>query len=386
MKKIAFVQKKIVFMLLLVISTAATAQKFNPIYTGVPSLTITPDARAGGMGDAGVATSADVNSQYWNPSKYVFMDSPGGASFSYTPWMKKIVNDINLFYLSGFYKFDDLQAVSASLRYFSLGSVDLTDDLNTNLGSVNPNEFAVDVAYSRLLSEKFSAGIALRYISSNLTGGMVEGYYTGRSIAADISATYKTPIRASNSDDGSLSFGLNISNIGSKISYDKGNNSIFIPTNMRLGTSFTYPLDEYNTITANLDLNKLLVPAKPYFENYDGGATDAQYMADLDEYNNKSPITGIFDSFSDSEELEEIACAFGLEYCYDKQFFVRGGYFYENEMKGNRKFFTAGVGFKLNMIQLDASYVIATAQTNPLDQTLRFSLSFDMNGLKDLAQ
>jgi len=371
------------------LSFAGSKDQLNPIYTGVPSLTITPDARSGGMGDVGAATSADVNSQYWNPSKYVFMDSPAGVSLSYTPWMSKIVKDINLAYLAGYYKLNDKQAISASLRYFSLGSIDLTNEDGSQIGSTTPNEFSVDVAYSRLLTERLSAGVALRYISSNLTGGMVDNYYTGTSIAADVSATYKKPIQLSTSD-GSLAFGANISNIGSKISYDKGEHNIFLPTNMRIGSSFLYPIDQYNSLTASLDLNKLLVPSKPLADNYvttnySDGYSNPSYVSDLETYNNESPISGIFKSFGDgfSEEMKEIAWAFGLEYAYNKQFMVRGGYFHESETKGNRKYFTAGVGFKLNMFQLDASYVIAAAQTNPLDQTLRFTLAFDLNGMKD---
>ncbi|MDR3705249.1 MAG: type IX secretion system outer membrane channel protein PorV [Paludibacteraceae bacterium] len=366
------------------LSFAGSKDQLNPIYTGVPSLTITPDARSGGMGDVGAATSADANSQYWNPSKYVFMDSPAGVSLSYTPWMSKIVKDINLAYLCGYYKLNDKQAISASLRYFSLGSIDLTNEDGSSIGSTTPNEFSIDVAYSRLLTERFSAGVALRYISSNLTGGMVDNYYTGTSIAADISATYKKPIQLSSSD-GSLAFGANISNIGSKVSYDKGAHNTFIPTNLRIGTSFLYPIDQYNSLTASLDLNKLLVPSKPLLSNY---SDTTAYNNDLSTYDNQSPISGMFKSFGDgfSEEMKEIAWAFGLEYAYNKQFMVRGGYFHESETKGNRKYFTAGVGFKLNMFQLDASYVIATAQTNPLDQTLRFSLAFDLNGMKDFAK
>jgi hypothetical protein len=294
------------------------------------------------------------------------------------------VKDINLAYLSGYYKLNDKQTISASLRYFSLGSIDLTNEDGSSIGSTTPNEFSVDVAYSRLLTERFSAGVALRYISSNLTGGMVDNYYTGTSIAADISATYKKPIQLSSSD-GSLAFGANISNIGSKVSYDKGEHSTFIPTNLRVGTSFLYPIDQYNSLTASLDLNKLLVPSKPLLSNY---SDTTAYNNDLTSYENQSPISGMFKSFGDgfSEEMKEIAWAFGLEYAYNKQFMVRGGYFHESETKGNRKYFTAGVGFKLNMFQLDASYVISAAQTNPLDQTLRFSLAFDLNGMKDFAK
>lgn len=367
----------------------STESRLNPLITAVPSLTITPDARAGGMGDVGAATSADVNSQHWNPSKYVFMESPGGVSFSYTPWMSKIVKDINLAYLCGYFKVAERQVISASLRYFSLGDVDLTNADGTILTSTQPSEFAVDAAYSRLLSERWAAAVALRFIYADLSGGMVEELYPGLSVSADISATYKMPLTFP-TDDGSLAFGLNISNIGSKISYDKGNTNLFIPTNMRLGTSFEYPLDKFNKFTISADINKLLIPSTPLQEGTDSLARDAYLQADED-YQNTSPLAGLFSSFGDApggfeEEMREIAWALGVEYAYNQQFFVRGGYFHESDTKGSRKFFTAGAGFKLNMFQLDASYVISTAQTNPLDQTVRFTLLFDMEGMKDLGK
>ncbi len=381
--------KKVLFFSILYLFSVSTVfaddkDGLNPIYTGVPFLGITPDARAGGMGDVGVASDPDVNSQYWNPAKYAMMESIGGIGFSFTPWMSKIVSDINLSYLAGYWKIAENQALSASLRYFSLGEVNLTEEDGSSLGTTQPYDLAVDMAYSRMLSEKWAAAVALRFIYSDLGGGLVSDMSPGSSVAADIAANYKTPITFA-TDDGSLDIGLNISNIGTKISYDDTHN-LFIPTNMRLGTSFMYPFDKFNTLSLNIDMNKLLVPSMPRLSDYDS-------LADWEEaknkYNNESVISGIFNSFSDapggfSEEIKEIAWAIGLEYVYNKQFFVRGGYFTENETKGNRNFFTAGVGFKLNMFQLDAAYVISVAQTSPLDQTLRFSLSFDMNGLKDL--
>ncbi len=351
--------------------------QLNPLITGVPSLSIAPDSRAGGMGDVGVATSPDVNSQYWNPAKYVFMESDAGFSLSYTPWLRKLVNDIDLAYLAGYWKLDDRQAVSASLRYFSLGEIVLTDEQGTPLNTAQPNEFAVDAAYSIKLSEKLSAAAAMRFIRSDLgNGGTGSEMYPGTAVAADIATYYKTPITMETTE-GSLAFGLNISNIGSKISYDQMESSNFIPTNLRLGGSFDYPLDNFNKISVSADINKLLVPTKNDMSE--------------DEYNNMAPLTGVFKSFSDapggvSEELQEIMWSIGAEYAYNNQFFVRGGYFNENQYKGNRKYFTAGAGFKLNVFQLDAAYVISTSQTNPLDQTLRFSLSFDLFGLKNLVQ
>ncbi len=360
------------------VSVSAFAEVNNPIVTAVPSLSIAPDARAGGMGDAGVATTPDVNSQYWNPAKYVFMESDAGLSISYTPWLRKLVSDIDLAYLAGYWKLDKEQAVSVSLRYFSLGEITLMDQLGYPQGSAHPNELAFDVAYSRLLSEHFSASVALRYIHSDLNNGVnLAGQtemYPGSAVAGDIAGYYKTPV-ALEGVDGTLNVGLNISNIGSKISYDKNSTSSFIPTNMRLGTSFDYPLDNYNKFSVSLDFNKLLVPT--------------QNNMTAKEYSDLSPLSGIFKSFSDApgglkEELQEVMWSLCAEYAYNNQFFVRGGYFNESQYKGNRKYFTAGAGFKLNVFQLDAAYVISTSQSNPLDQTLRFSLSFDLYGLKNL--
>ena len=342
----------------------------NPIFTAVPSLSITPDARAGGMGDVGAATSPDVYSQYWNPAKYVFLESQAGLSLSYTPWLRQLVDDIDLAYLSGYYKFDDRQAVSASLRYFSLGEITLTNQLGDFMSYANPNELAVDVAYSRMLSEFFSASVAMRFIYSDLSNGFAQDMYPGMSVAADVAGYYRRPISLS-TGEGNLAFGLNISNLGSKISYDENVTSSFVPTNMRLGTSFLYPIDDFQSITFSADLNKLLVPTP-------NATTD---------FNKVSMLSGVFMSFADApaeEELREIMWSAGAEYAYNKQFFVRAGYFHENQYKGNRQYFTAGAGFKLNVFQIDAGYVISTSQTNPLDQTLRLSLSFDLFGLSNL--
>ena len=374
----------LVIFVFVTLTVTVSAQVNNPISTAVPSLSIAPDARAGGMGDVGAATTPDVNSQYWNAAKYVFMESDAGLSVSYTPWLRKLVTDINLAYVAGYWKFDQRQALSASLRYFSLGDITLMDQLGIPQGSAHPNELAVDLAYSRLLSEKLSAAITLRYIHSDLNNGInLSGgteMYPGSSVAADLSSYYKTPITLQNVD-GTLAFGINISNIGSKISYDQNETSNFIPTNLRIGSSFDYPIDNYNKISVSADINKLLVPTPKL----------NQTAADIAAYNKLSPIAGIFQSFSDApggfkEEMEEIMWSVGAEYAYNNQFFVRGGYFNENQFKGNRKYFTAGAGFKLNVFQLDAAYVISTSQSNPLDQTLRFSLSFDLFGLKNLVR
>ena len=379
-------------LLTLVVSAQEEVNKqLNPLVTGVPSLTITPDARAGAMGDAGVATSPDINSQHWNLSKYAFMESPAGFTFSYTPWLSKLVNDINLLYAAGYWKFDEQQSVSASLRFFSLGEIKLTGERpDDDYGTAHPNELAFDLGYSRKLSDNLSAGVAFRYIRSDLNNGLnntADPMYPGNAIGADVAAYYRKPIEMS-TGDANLALGLNVSNIGSKISYDQNLTSIFIPTNFRLGGSFEYPIDDYNKFSFNLDLNKLLVPTpvKPIGdETYDS----PEYLKRREEYDQTGPIAGIFKSFGDapggmSEELKEIMWSVGAEYTYNNQFSVRGGYFNENALKGNRKYFTAGVGFKLNMFQLDAAYLISTAQSNPLDQTLRFTLGFNLDGLKNL--
>ena len=358
--------------------------QLNPLVTGVPFLTITPDARAGGMGDLGVATLPDAASQFWNPAKYAFMESEAGMTFTYTPWLRKLVSDISLSNLAGYWRFEERQTISASLRYFSLGEVILRKDPLDPAISARPSDFTFDVAYSILLSEKFSGAVALRYIWSNLGAVSEADMHPGSSFAADISAYYRTPL-AFATGDGNLAFGVNISNIGSKITYDD-NTKMFIPTNLRLGTSFDYPINSYNRISASIDLNKLLVPTRPILNNYD---TRAEYDDAVVKYSDMSPIAGIFKSFGDAprgfkEEMEEIMWSIGAEYAYNNQFFVRAGYFNEHVNKGHRKFFTAGVGFKLTAFQLDAGYVISSSQTNPLDGTLRLGLSFDFMGLKDL--
>jgi hypothetical protein len=373
--------KLLALSLIIMFSMSALAQENNSIVTAVPSLSIAPDARGGGMGDVGVATSPDVNSQYWNPAKYVFMESDAGVSVSYTPWLRKLVSDIDLAYLAGYWKFDNRQAVSMSLRYFSLGDITLMDEFGYPQGSSHPNEIAIDVAYSRLLSDKLSGSVAFRYIRSDLGNGIAQQeIYPGSAVAADVAVYYKTPIALQNTE-GVLALGANISNIGSKVSYDKKVTSNFIPTNMRLGASFDYPIDQYNKISVSTDINKLLVPTPKLNPTTE----------DLQAYSDMSPLAGIFKSFGDapggfSEEMREISWSLGAEYAYNNQLFVRGGYYNESQYKGNRKYFTAGFGFKLNVFQLDAAYVISTSQTNPLDQTLRFTLGFDIFGLKNLVK
>ncbi len=369
--------------------------EFNPIQTGVTSLGIAPDARGASMGDLGAATDPDVNSQFWNPSKYAFAYSQAGVSLSYTPWLRKLVNDIFLANLTGYWKLgsNDNQALSASLRYFSLGEVHSTDCARETT-SINPYEMAVDVGYSRKLSEKFSMGVVFRYIYSDLGYNLsdVGDNSTGASaFSADLSGYFTTyPIIGRN--ECQWSWGFDISNIGTKVAYQNGNRPAYLPTNFRLGTTFMFPLADYHTLAFSLDLNKLLVPTRPRQKDYldaDGQEDKEAYDKALQDWEDMSPITGIFKSFSDApggmkEELREITFSLGAEYSYNQQFFVRAGYYHESEFKGNRQYFGFGAGFSLNVVRLDASYMLATAQTSPLDQTLRFTLSFDMDGLRDL--
>lgn len=384
--------------MVLMASPAAMAQKedFNPVQTGVNSLNIAPDARGASMGDLGAATDPDANSQFWNPSKYAFAYSQGSVSLSYTPWLRKIVNDIFLANVAGYWKLgsQDNQALSASLRYFSLGEV--TDNYPEGSGSaqtLNPYEMSFDLGYSRKLSEKFSMGVVFRYIYSDLafSDSYAGDQNTGASaFSADISGYYTTyPIIGRN--ECQFSWGWNISNIGSKVSYNNGENPAFLPTTLRLGTSFMFPLADYHNLAISVDANKLLVPTRPREKDYDMSTTEGQreYNDALENWENMSPITGIFKSFSDapggfSEELKEISWSLGAEYSYNDQFFLRAGYYYENAMKGNRQYFGIGAGFAMNVVRLDAAYMLATAQTSPLDQTLRFTLTFDMDGLRDI--
>ncbi len=397
MKRISFILT--FFALVAMLKAQDVKNQLNPIYHGVTSLAIAPDARAGGLGDVGAATDPDVNSQFWNPAKYPFCISRAGVSLNYTPWLRQLTTDIDLANITGYYRLGDYDALSGSLRYFSLGEVQLMDDESVTF---KPYEMAVDIAYSRMLSETFSAAVALRYIYSDLAYKDDETK-PGSAFAADVALYHNGYINLSGHES-QLGWGLNINNIGSKISYDGGNTSEFIPTNLRFGLSLLVPFDEYNTMTIAADANKLLVPTRPTMEQYvkhmvetEGGEasdyeqnySDYRTWLEGEGYYNISPISGIFKSFHDApngfkEELQEIQWSVGLEYAYNNQFFLRGGYHYEHPNKGNRTYFTVGAGFKMNVFSLDASYVISTAQSNPLDQTLRFSLAFDMDGIGDL--
>lgn len=370
--------------------------EFNPVNTGVTTLSIVPDARGSSLGNLGAATDPDMNSQFWNPSKYAFGYSTGGLSLSYTPWLRKIVNDIFLANLAGYWKIGsgDNQALSASFRYFSLGEVTTSSSSESiNAQTINPYEFAFDLGYSRKLSEKFSMGVVLRYILSDLSyqdTNTGEQFKAANAFSVDL-AGYFTTFPMIGRNECQFSWGFNISNIGTKVSNDNGVTNSFLPTNLKLGMNFMFPVADYHTIGIGLDLNKLLVPTKPRQKDYDMETQEGQdaYWGAYDKWNSMSPITGIFKSFSDApggfkEEMQEIQLSLGAEYNYNQQFFLRLGYNYEHPNKGGRSYFGFGAGFSLNVVQLDASYMLATAQNSPLDQTLRFSLTFDMDGLRDL--
>lgn len=354
--------------------------KFNPVSTAVNSLKIGPDARAGGLGDIGAATDPDVNSQAWNPAKYPFCISRAGIAVNYTPWLRKIVNDIDLAYVAGYMRLGDYTAISSSLRYFSLGEVDAGENM-----SIKPYEMAFDIGVSRMLSENFSAAIALRYIRSDLSGNYSDDTKPGNAFAADVAMYYNKYVVMGNREC-QFGLGLNISNIGSKMKFGD-ENTYFIPTNLRLGVNYLIPINEYNKIAFGLDLNKLLVPTMPRQKDDESGEDYQQRLQK--DYFDMSPITGIFKSFGDapggfSEELKEIQWSFGVEYTYNDKFILRAGYHDEDKDKGNRKYFTVGAGFRMNVFSIDAGYVLSTAASNPLDQTLRVSLAFDFDGIKDL--
>ena len=377
----------VILMLPMKMAAQDKANMFNPINTSVTSQTIAPDARAAGMGDVGAATDPDVVSQYWNPAKYPFTISRAGVSLNYTPWLRQLVSDIDLAYLVGYYRIGDYSAVSGSLRYFSLGEVYTNSSMTGEDDmTINPYEMSLDVAYSLMLSEHFSISAGVRWIYSDLTYDYTEDTSPGSAFAADISMYYQNYINLGPREC-QLGLGLNVSNIGSKITFGGDDNSEFIPTNLRLGASLMIPIDEYNRFTIAADANKLLVPTYP--KQNEGESTEDYTERVQKDYYDVSSISGIFKSFGDApngfkEELREIQWSVGAEYIYNDKFALRAGYHHESENKGNRKYFTVGAGFRMNVFSLDAGYVIATAKSNPLDQTLRFSLSFDMDGIKDL--
>lgn len=360
---------------------------FNPVNSSVTSQTIAPDARSAGIGDVGVATDPDAVSQFWNPAKYPFCISRAGVALNYTPWLRQLVSDMDLAYLSGYYRIGDYSAVSGSLRYFSLGEVIMSSgQAGDNDMTITPYEMSMDVAYSLMLSEKFSISAGVRWIYSDITYDYSEETTPASAFAADLACYYQDYINLGPREC-QLGLGMNISNVGSKITFGGSDESEFIPTNLRLGASLMIPVNEYNRFTIAADANKLLVPTYPK-QGVDEPDNEYEDRRRKDYYD-VSSISGIFKSFSDAprgfkEELEEIQWSIGAEYVYNDQFSLRAGYHHEAENKGNRKYFTVGAGFKMNVFSLDAGYVIATAKSNPLDQTLRFSLTFDMDGIKDL--
>ena len=377
---------KIAFTMLLTLLTlgAHTQDKrsmFNPIHTALVSQTIAPDARAGGMGDVGGATDPDVNSQYWNPAKYPFCISRAGVAVNYTPWLRQLVNDMYLANLAGYYRIGDYSAISASIDYFSLGEVYTSEDEGAM--TIKPYEMSFDAAYSLMLSEKFSLSAGVRFLLSDMSYSTTEERSAASAFAADLSMYYNDYFNLG-SRECQLGLGLYLRNMGSKITFSGSNYSEFIPTNLRLGASVMFPIDEYNKVTIAADANKLLVPTYPVDSL---GEYNEAYA--IEHYYNVGSISGMFKSFNDApngfkEELEEIQWSVGAEYTYNDRFTLRAGYHHESENKGNRKYFTVGAGFRMNVFSLDAGYVIATAKSNPLDQTLRFTMTFDMDGIKDL--
>lgn len=371
----------------LVASSAAFVAKaqtsdLNVVTSAVPFLRISPDARAGGMGDVGIATTPDANAGYWNLAKTPFNKAKSGVSFTYTPWLKDLgLNDVYLASGTGYYKLDDDQALSATLRYFSLGNIEFTDFAGNSLNSFRPRELGVDVGYSRKLKDNLSLGVALRYISSSLANGTYSGvtYKTGTAVAGDISLYHDGTTK----EGGGFNYGIVLSNLGSKIGYtNDANNKDYIPANLGIGLAYTTVFDETNKLTFALDANRLLVPTPPLATG--NTSTDS---ASLAAYRNKSVISSYFSSFGDAggfgNEMKKFQVSLGAEYVYNDQFAVRAGYFYENVSQGNRKYFTFGAGLKYNVIGINFSYLVPSGQgitRNPLSNTLRFGISFDLDG------
>lgn len=394
--------KRIFFSLAAIAGFALPVLATNPVITAMPSLSIAPDAHAAGLGDIGAATTPDLNSQHWNAAKYAFMDSRGGLTANYTPWLRKLVSDIDLAYLAGYYKFDDLQAISASFSYFSMGAVQLIDYSGTAFQEAHPNEWSLDVAYSRKLHEYVSMAVALRFLYSDLNNGTnssVSGsaleLHPAWTFAGDLSLYYRQPIDLPMGQS-YFALGFNLSNMGGSMTYDDGATRNFIPTNMRLGVSYELPFDNYNRLMFALEANKMLVPTR--YSKF--AANDSTHYLTDSEYASINPVVGWGRSFCDApgylnettnkwvspavEELQEIQWAVGIEYSYNRQFFGRVGYSHENYYKGNRRYVTLGAGFKLSIFSLDFAYCIATNASNPLNNTMRFTLGFDLAGIKYL--
>ena len=392
--------KKILISLAALVSAVAmsaqTAQTPNPVITSMPSLSIAPDARAAGLGDVGVATEADFNSQYWNPAKYAYMYSKGGITANYTPWLRKLVGDIDLAYLAGFYNFGDLAGgIGASFTYFSMGDVALTSLDGTKLQDVRPNEWALDLSYFRKLHEYVSMSVALRFLYSDLNNGYNSSTSGGTEMhsawmmAADIALYYRQPLEISTGTS-HLALGFTLKNLGGKMTYADDGSSNFIPSSMNIGLSYELPLNQYNFLTFNLEANKMLVPTRQsrLTAGFDPNDETTWTMSQT-AYSDMNPAKGWFQSFADAprgskEEFDEVRWGAGIEYSYNKQFFARAGYSYENYYKGNRNVVTFGAGFHLSIVTLDVSYCVGLAASNPLDQTMRFTLGFDLAGIKDL--
>ena len=355
---------------------------YNVISTAVPFMIIAPDARSAGMGDLGVSTSPDVYSMHWNPAKYAFIEDDFSIGLAYSPWLRKLVPDMNIAYLAVSKRVSEKSTIAGSLKYFSLGEINFRDEQNIDQGTYNPNEFAVDLCYSRKLGDYLSAAVAGRFIYSNLTQGVKDYSRPAWSVAADVAVYYQRPVYFS-SVDGDFSWGVAITNMGSKMSYTNANSRTdFIPTNLRLGPTLKVNIDEYNSIALSVDVNKLLVPTPPYYDS-----TGQNIVEGMDP--NVSMIQGMIQSFYDapggfSEEMKEFTWSVGAEYWYNKMFAVRAGYFHESQMKGNRKYLTFGAGLRYNVFAIDVSYLVpmnnkANSGTNPLEGTLRFNLAFNIN-------
>ena len=376
-------------------SAKAVDDTMNPLITSMPSLSIAPDARAAGQGDVGVSTEADFNSQYWNPAKYAYMYSKGGITANYTPWLRKLVSDIDLAYLAGFYNFGDLGGgIGASFTYFSMGDVALTDGSGNTIQNVRPNEWALDLSYFRKLHEYVSMSVAIRVLYSDLNNGANASLMGGTELhpavtaAADIALYYRQPFELPFGTS-YLAAGFTLKNLGGKMTYDK-TVSNFIPASMNLGVSYELAINKYNFLTANLEVNKLLVPSRKskFTEGFDPN-DESTWQMSQEAYSRLTSAKGWFQSFADApggakEEFHEVRWGAGVEYSYNKQFFARAGYSYENYYKGNRNYLTFGAGFHLSIVSLDVSYCVGLAASNPLDQTMRFTLGFDLYGIKDL--
>jgi hypothetical protein len=369
------------------VNTGQLDGRQNTITTAVPFLMITPDARTGALGDAGVALPNDLNANHWNAAKLPFNEKKGAVAISYTPWLRQLVPDVSMSYLSAYYQLNKRSAFGTSLRYFSLGNIQFTDFQGLSLGDYNPNELAFDLSYAQKLSDEFAVAVAFRYIYSNLAGGYAQSQIkAGTSYAADITAYYRNDAKVQGYK---MHYGIGaaITNIGSKVTYTTAQAENFIPVNLRLGGYSELELDKYNTLAVLLDFNKLLVPTPPVYKRTATGqpvidpATN-QPVIESGKRPDQPLVRGMIQSFTDApggitEELHEINISGGLEYWYDKQFALRAGYFHEHATKGNRKYMTMGAGIRYNVFGLDAAYLFSFGQRNPLDQTLRFTLTFD---------